>query len=493
MAMDEELDEVQVSARNRNPNAQTRVRRARDTLAPGSILPRVQALLNPALFRARGDTNALVEDVLDEDGPLGRIAATNPELVTELRQQANTPMSTKQHAQFRSALLGLVSDEVEREGKVRSQVLDNESFMESFAALDGAIPGIRDPKRQTLEESERRQIAILFKNAQALAPLDPEASKAAMVEVRKKADLLTANVRQLMEKNRRDAQLEDRALYANADEQVQEADDIIKSLRDDMDEKGLLREPHPAIVARAFAALGRAGDLPSSGINESAEAVGAQLGGLASKEGDGNMIQTAVQLAGKGLEKLKQGKDVDYLIKRLEFNKALVLEGYKNNRQQLLARFSPLGIELGEKPGEAYAVVHDAYEEQAGKIPSKASTPESEEADRTDSLRTMLDSELSAADELVKKVKPDAAANMPGAAQKLLNAISRQQTAQDDLAIFEDDLRIGAGRDMPPLASGGDAAAAIQVARARRQNRTDAATRSQVRQGIMESLRSRTR
>ncbi len=452
-------------------------------------------MLSPALFRERGDTNSLVEDVLAEDGPLGRIAATNPELVTEIRQQANTPMSTKEHAKFRSALLGIVGDEVEREGKVRSQLLDNQSFMEAFSALDGFIPGITDPKRQTLEESERRQVAILFEKAQQLAPLDPEASKAVMAEARKKADTLTANVRQFMEKNRLRAQLEDGALYANADEQVQEADDIIKSLRDDMDEKGMLREPHPAIIARAFAALGRAGDLPASGINESAEAVGAQLGGLASKEGDGNMIQTAVQLAGKGLEKLKQGKDVEYLIKRLEFNKGLVQQGYIKNREQLLARYEPLGIALGEKPGEAYAVVHDAYKAEADKIPTKAQTPAEQEEDRVSSLRTMLDGELGKADEEVKNTQPDAAANLPGAASRLAKALARQANARDDVALFEDDLRQQRGGELPVMkgVEPGMVEESIKGARMRRQARTEQSTRSAVRQGIMESLRSRTR
>lgn len=491
----EELAEVEVSGRNRNPNAATRVRRARETFAPGTFLPRVQALLNPRLFRERADTNNLLEDVFAEDGPLGRLAATNPELVNELRQQAANPMQSGEHKQFRSALLGLVGQEVEKEGKIRAQVADNEGFMRAFAALDSSIPGIRDPDRFTLEESERRQIGILFDQAQQLALLDPDASKAIMAEVRKKADTLTANVRQFMEKNRRDAQLQDAALWSTAQERINETNDIIASLRDDMDERGVLRDPHPALIGRAMAALGRSSDLPGSGINEAAEAVGGVIAAGTQGSDNGNILATAISLGGQAVDKLKQRKEVGYLIQRLEFNRGLIEKGYLDDRQKLAERFRGSGIELGQAPGEAYAVVDEAYQAEADKIPAKAGRDGQERDDQVSSLRTMLDDELRSADAAVEKLRPDAAANLPGAAERLASAMLRQQIATDDLAIFEDDLRQAAGKDLASVqgVDANEAQKALQLARARRKNRSDATTRASIRRATMEALRSHTR
>lgn len=495
----EELAAVDVSARNRSPGAATRFSRGKDVLAPGSFLPRVQSLLNPRLFRERGDTNALVRDAFAEGGPLAALAESNPAMVAEIRQQADTPMQPQEHKQFRSALLGLIGGEVEREGKIRAQIMDNEGFMAAFSALDSAIPGIKDPNRHTFEESERRQIAILYDQAQRLALLDPDASKAAMVEVRKKADLLTGNVRQLMGQTRKRATLEDTELY-NA------SDNALQMLRDASQELVAALEAGSVpdfVLDKALTAYGAASAVAAPNLSDAASAAvsGAASGGVEGARsglrslGIGLLVGAAVEGVQAGTEFFRGKAKTQALVKHLENAKAQVEQNYAANRQKLQERYAPLGIELGEQPGEVYAVLDEAYSTEAEKIPAAMLDKQGEQTDRTRSLRVMLDDELAAADDAVERLRPDAAANIPGAAARLASAITRQQTAQDDLAIFEDDLRQAAGVEMSsiPGIDVEQAGSAIEQARRRRQIRSDTATRSQIRTGIMEALRGHTR
>lgn len=498
----QELAAVDVTARDRNPGALSRVRRARETFAPGTLLPHVQALLRPGLFRERADTNSLLDSVFADDGALAALGAENPDLVAALRDQAGTPMSPGQHEKLRSVILGLVGDQVEKEGQIRAQVADNQAFMQAFSVLDGAIPGITDPKRNTLEESERRQVQVLFNQAQELALIDPDASKAIMTEVRKKADNLTANVRQHIEQQRKRAELEDIELFSSSDNALQllndASADYARAVASDKDIPDF-------VVEKMIKAYGAASAVAAPNLTDAAAAAisGAASGGVEGSGGkgalQGTLVGAAVGAVVTGVagtvEYFKDKKKVKQLAEYLETSKAQIRQNYAANRGKLQERYAPLGIQFGEQQGEVYAVVNDAYKAEAGKIPSKASTPESEQADRTEALRTMLESEQASADAAVEKYRPDAAANLPGAAQKLAAALARKQTAEDDLAIFEDDLRQAAGKDLTdiPGVEVADAEKAISLARARRKNRSDAATRASIRNGIMESLRSHTR
>jgi hypothetical protein len=83
----------------------------------------------------------------------------------------------------------------------------------------------------------------------------------------------------------------------------------------------------------------------------------------------------------------------------------------------------------------------------------------------------------------------------PVPASRLAKALARQSNARDDVALFEDDLRQQRGGELPSMKGIEPAMVeeTIKGARMRRQARTEQSTRSAVRQGIMESLRSRTR
>ncbi len=491
MADDQEqiLPEVGVKGRNRFQDAATRVSRATDVFSAGTFAPKIRALLQPGLYRERGDTNALLEDALADDGPLARISASNPELVTELRQQAANPMNERQHQQFRSSILQMVQGEVDRETKVRSTLQDNQSFLESFHALDSSIPGIKDPDKFTFEEAERKQILGLYQQAQQMAVLDPEGSKAIMADVRKKADALTVNVRTFMERNRKLAMADDTALSTSAREQINETNDILESLQHDSDERGFLKSPNEALIARAMAALGRAQNLPQPGFGEAGAASGAnvanQVGGA-----KGTLIGEGMALAGKLIDKVKQSGDVKDLMERLRFNAGLIERGYQQNRQALQKRYEPLGIRFGEQPGDVSAVLEENYRAEGDKIPAKTSTPEQSKKEQADTLRQMLQDEHAAASAAVEKLSPEASANMPGASQRLAAATARAQNAADDLAVFEDDQRAAAGGPEPQTE---DAAKAISQARARRKGREEMNSRGQVRTAIQESLRSRLR
>lgn len=486
---DEPIEEIQVEGVDRFPSIGKRAAGGKRHFAQGTFLPRVQAVINPRLYRERGDTSRLVEDVFADGGALGRIAASNPTLMTEIRQQAETPMSPKEHQQFRSAIMQLVGEEVEREAQTGLQIADNKAFMSAFAMMDGALPGARDPERETFEEAERKQIGVMYQQAQQMALLDPAASKALMADVRKKADALTSNVRTFMEKGRKRAIDEDVALFASAQEQVNETNDIIASLEHDADERGILRSPNEALIARAFNALGRAQNLPRPGddVANTGQNIGAGVGGL-----KGTLIGEAVALGGKIIDKTTESGDVRALIDRLRFNSQLVQEGYLANRKTLQDRYAPLGIEFGEKAGEVYATVADAYQKESDKIPAKASTPEQDETERTTTLRTMLNDEVASAEADEARAKPEAAANMPGASARLAAALQRAQNARDDRDLFEDDLRNAGSKNAAPLAAA-DTGETIKQARARRQARDTRQMHSQIRSGIMEALRGYTR
>lgn len=483
----DELDEVEVTGVDRTPGVVKRAKRAPGLLASGTVLPRLQGILNPALYRERGDTSRMVESVFGEEGALARLAASNPDLATEIRQQADTPMSVGEHKKFRSGLLALVGDEVAKEQRTQYQLRDNAGFMEAFSAMDAALPGVKDPDRFTFEEAERRQIAIMYQQAQELALLDPDGSKALMADVRKKADSLTANVRTQMEQIRKAARIEDSALFNAARERISETDDVVASLRNDMDDKGVFRKPNEAIIGRALAALGRANSLPSSGINEAATAAGAQVNAAAGGGTKGLILDTAIGIGGMVANKIKEGDDVAQLIERLEFNKGLIQKSYTEDRARLEQRYKPIGIAFGAEPGEVYAVLDENYKRAADQFPAKGAEPK----DKPEALRNMLTDEQEAAQAALEDVKPEASANMPGARERLAAAIERLNLANDDLAIFDADQAEATGKPLP--VAGDDAGAEVVKARQRRQARSETRAQGQVRKGIMEALRGYTR
>ncbi len=447
--------------------------------------------MNPRLFRERGDTNALVSDAFGEDGPLSSLSSTNPVLYDSIKQQADTPMTVQDHQKFRSAILGMVSDQVEKESKVRTQIADNQSFMQAFASLDAALPGIKNPDRFTYEEAERRQIGMMFKQAQEIALLDPDASKGIMVDVRKKADALAANTRTQMEQIRKSARLDDMALWTGAQEQVNETKDIIDSLRNDSDERGFLKSPNEALVARAMNQLGRASSLPRAGLGEAAGSaagatMGTSIGGV-----KGGLIEMGSQVLGSMVDKVTANGDIKDIIKRLEFNSQLVQAGYIQNRKALADQYAGAGIQFGEKAGEVYAVLDEQYQSEADKIPSKASDATTDKADKTNTLRSMLDEEVFSARRATEDVRPEASAGMRNSGSRYAAAMARQQAAEDDLAIFDDDQRQATGVPLVPAegVSLEDATKAVQQARMRRQARDEASTRSSIRRGISEALR----
>lgn len=483
----QELEEVSVQSANRAPTLLQRAKRAPGHFAAGTRFPRLQGIFNPALYRERGDTSRLVDDVLGEEGALARLAQTDPELVAQIRQQAETPMSVGEHQKFRSALVGMVSEEAAREQKVQYQLRDNEGFFNAFRTLDGFIPGIGDAKRDTREEFERREVETLFRQAQETALLDPDHSAALMGEVRKKADALTANIRGDMEKQRKIARAEDGSLWATMRERVSETNDVVEALRDDLAKKGLRRSPNDTLIARANALLGQAGDFPAAGIADAAEGAAAVV---PAGESSGNILGEGIKLAGKLADKALQKDDVEYLIQRLEFNKAQIQKSYIEDRAALAAKYKASGLEFGEQAGEVYSVPNEAYQREAEKIKAAPAKP----TDHTDSLRGMLADEVKSAEAAANKTAPEASANMPGAAARHAAAQERLQIARDDVAIFEDDERQRAGRELPPVAAGAeDPAIALREARQRRAMRQQKRDSGLVRQATMEALRRYTR
>jgi len=484
------IEEVAVSGTNRAPGVVKRAQRAPGHFAAGTVLPRLQGILNPSLYRERGDTSRLVDSVLGEDGALARLAQTNPDLATEIRQQSESPMTVGEHKKFRSALLNMVGDEVGREQKVKYQLQDNQSFFQAFKALDGFLPGAGDDKVDTREEYERRAVESLYQQAQEIALIDPDRSASIMGEVRKKADALTDNVRTDMEKQRRTARAEDGALWASARERITETSDVIRSLESDLDEKGLLRKSNPALVGRAMALLGRAGDIPAAGIAEASDSVGSAVAGSVENATAGNVLGEAIKIGGAALDKYKETKDVRYLIDRLKFNGQLVEESYTQDRAALADRYKAVGLQFGEKPGEIYSVPNEAYKREAEKIKAAPKKP----TDDTDSLRGMLTDEVSSAQAAVDKVKPEASANVPGAAARLASAMERLTIARDDSMIFEDDQRQAGGGAAPvPVVAGDDAAQELIKARQRRAARDQQRSSGLVRKASMEALRGYTR
>lgn len=481
---EQQLEEFNVSGVNRRPGVVKRAERAPGHFATGTVLPRLQGILNPGLYRERGDTTRLVDSVLGEDGALARLAATNPDLATEIRQQADSPMTRAEHQKFRSSLLGMVGDEVKREQQTQYQLKDNQGFYQAFRQLDGFIPGIGNKEVDTREEYERRQIDTLYQQAQEAALLDPAHSAALMGEVRKKADALTDGIRTDIEKQRRVARAEDSSLWATAREKLSETTDVVAALRDDLAKKGIRREPNAALMNRALTLLGRAGDFPTAGIVD--DAAGAVANVIPDESTAGNIAGEAIALATKGLKKGLESSDVAYLIDRLQFNAQQVAESYKQDRGALATKYKAAGLQFGEQPGEIYAVPNEAYEREAAKIQAAEKKP----TDTTDSLRGMLSEEVESATAAVEKLKPEAAANVPGAAARLAAAQERLTTARDDHAIFEADQPQAGG--VPVLATD-DAATELTKARKRRAVREQARDTGLVRKAITQTLRGYTR
>lgn len=481
-----ELEEQQAVGVDRSPGAVSRAKRARGHFASGTILPRLQGLLNPGLFRERGDTNRLVESVLGEEGALARLAMSNPDLAQEIRQQADTPMSSAEHEKFRSTLLGMVGDEVKRNERIKYQLADNQSFFDAFSTLRGFVPGYGNDEVDTREEYELREVQTLYKQAQAAALTDPDHSAAIMGEVRKKADALTANVRTDMEKQRKVARAEDGALWATARERLSETDDVIASLQDDLDKKGLRRDPSPVLIARANALLGQASDIPAAGFSEAADTAASMV--PQAEGGAGNLLGEGIRLAGKATDKALAASDVQYLIQRLQFNRGLLQQSYTNDRLALADKWKASGLQFGNKAGEVYSVPSEAYKREAEKIEAAPKKP----TDDVDTLRGMLTDEVASAQAAVDKTKPEASANLPGAAARFATATARLQMARDDADIFEADQQEAAANGQP-VERAPDAAANLLEARKRRAARQSQRDSGLVRKATMEALRRYTR
>src|SRR5512139_2875721 len=139
-----ELDPIEVSARNRFPTVTQRAERAPDVLSKGTLFPRLQAIFNPTLYRERLDTNSLMGQVFGEDGQLAHLATDNPALLQSIRDQAEVPMAPEEHEKFRSAILGMVSAEAEKQRKIETQLGANSGYMEALSLMDSALPGARD-------------------------------------------------------------------------------------------------------------------------------------------------------------------------------------------------------------------------------------------------------------------------------------------------------------------------------------------------------------
>lgn len=482
-----ELPEATVAGVQRNPGILKRMARAPMHLASGTFLPRLQGILNPSLYMERGDTSRLMDDIFTEGGALERLAAANPALAQEIRQQSETPMSVGEHRRFRSAILGMVEEEVARESKIQYRLADNANFMEAFRAMDAAIPGARDPERFTFEEAERRQVDILFRQAQEMATIDPDGSAAIMAEARKKADSLTSSVRTQMEQIRKAARVEDSALAVNTRNASQLVGDALQELRSAIAEKGVSDVPDH-VLQRAMQAYGTAGQVALTNVGDvvASGALGA-AGGLAGGPA-GALVSGAVAAAG-GIREFFKGKE-----KVLDLERSLAgmqeqfAANYQANRAALQERYKAQGLAFGEQPGEVYAVLDEAYKAASDKIPAKVPTEAEREADKESTLRQMLTDERDNAEAAMKRQEPEASANMPGASRRLAEARERQQRAQDDLAIFEADTMERSGGQVPE-----NAAAAITEARARRQSREQAATAARARAATAEALRSYTR
>lgn len=497
----QELQEVGITGRNRFPGAAQRVSRARETFSAGTVLPRVQALLNPRLFRERADTNNLVDGIFTEEGALGRLAIMHPEMAAEIRQQAESPMTAKQHQQFRSALLEMVGQEAAHESKVQATITENVNFMQAFSAMDAAIPGIRDKDKFTLEEAERRRIHIMFNQAQELALVDPDASRALMSEVKKKADDLTANTRQYFEQVRKRAAAEDISLYSAADNTAQ----MLRDAHEDLSRFIEADKDIPEFVLqKALTAYGAAGSMQLTslgqiGAHAVGEAVGGGVGGLTggglAGAGVGAVAGLGIGLTEGLISHFKDKKNIRALADTLVRAQEQVAANYQANRAKIMERYKPIGIEFGAQQGEVYAVLDEAYQAASSAIPESAAAAGREGAEQRETLALMLHDQLAAADREVDELTPQASANVPGASERLRVALERRQMAVDDMAIFEDDMRQESGQALSEI-EGIDADAAqeaIKQARMRRQTRQQAAMQSETRRAIREALRSHMR
>lgn len=491
MAANDELPEVTATGRNRFPGPLERFRRGREELSQGAFLPRVQALLSPGLFRERLDTNALMESAFGEGGQLEDLKQTDPETYQAIRDAAANPMQPGEHVKFRSAILDMVDGEVRRKQAIDGQIADNGGYMRVLALMDRAIPGINDPDMETYEEGERAQIQAEFERAQAAAQAgDVEGSKAIMTEVRKRGDALTANTRERMEQYRKQARIEDSALYSASDNARQ-------LLRDSMEDLRKYRErgevPPDFVLDKAVKAYGAAGALQTTTAGDAAAAAlgGGVGGGGAGMAGGvpGVLIGAGTGVVTGGIGGLKDyfksKKNIAALEAQLGDTLAQVDANYASNRATLAKRFAPVGIKFGEQPGEVYSTLGDAYQAASEKIPESAPrTPEQVNTDRTESLRKTLTSEQEAARAAVAAARPDAAANLPNAQSKLEKAMQREQEANDNLALFESDI---AGT-MP-----GREAGDVRDARKRREERAKSQRARDRQEGIVTTLRRFTR
>jgi hypothetical protein len=492
-----ELPTVQATQTKR-PGFWERVTGANKTLVEPGILGKITAPIlagaNPQLYNERVQTNKLVDSALAPDGTLAFMAASNPQLADELRSRAQQPMSSQEHEQFRSGILSLVGTEVKREQDTQYQLQDINNFRDSFHQLDGMFrqPTDATPGVISVDDARRRQVETLINQAQEVAKLDPARAKEMMADAKQKADSITEHAIGQLDKVEKSARIEDGDLASAHNEQITNINDIVGSLENDRDAKGVWRAPNPAIVARGMAQLGRASTLPTSGFSETAQAaapgVGAAVGGT-----KGGLIEAGVGLVGKVVDKITEGKDTQALIDRLNFQKQQLVKDYATNRQQLVDKYKPYGLQFGQQPGDVVAVVAQNYKDASGKIPDKTSTPEAKAADETATYRDALTQEVRDSMAAVDSLKNAAASNVPGARSDLAAAVERAGIAHDNLAIFEDDNSKQTGQPLPQGLQGDVAAKAIQQARARRNARDITRAHSQIRSAITDSLRNFTR
>lgn len=497
----QELDEVGVQPkRERNPGLFERVRRSGE-LAGSSVLRPLQAALNPSLFRERTDTDALMRTAFGEGGQLEELRQSDPELYQALQDASDSPMQATEHRKFRSAILDMIEGEVRRKQEIDATLADNGGYMRVLSLMDQAIPGMNDPDLKTFEEGERETIQADFERAQTLAQAgDAAGSKAIMTEVKKRGDLLTANIRQRMEQDRKRATIDDATLYQTSDNAAQALRDASQDLDRAIAKNEKDGTPIPDFVLqKALSAYGAAGSLQqvTPGQAAAAAAGGAITGGGAGAAGGlpGILIGAGVGAAGVGISELrdyfKSKKNITALSQQLRDSQMQVASNYAANRQKLAERYAPLGIKFGEQQGEVYAVLADAYKAEADKIPTAAPrTAEETNADRVESHRTRLTKEAEKAKAALEAARPDAAANLPNADRKLADANARAIQAQDDLLLFEDEL--ARGGNVAEVASG-DQLQNIRDARQRRKARADALRARDRQEGMVESLRSRLR
>jgi hypothetical protein len=484
MADQQELDMVTGEGRNRSPGALSRFESGASTFAPGTVLPRLQALIHPGLYRERGDTNDLVEKLTAPGGALANLEYDKPELWAQIKQQADTPMSVQQHNAFQSSLYGLVQGQIDNERKVQRTTQDNTAYMSSLAELRKFAPGVNDPKLKTYEEGELEQIDLGYKQAQEMALYDPEGSKALMADVKKRGDTLTQNLRGEMEKRRKAFFQEDSSLAVNSRNALSTVGDALEDLDKAIAKGGEIPEQ---VLNKALAAYGAAGNAAQTTAGDviTQTATGAATGAPAGLVGAG--IGAAIAAGGGVIQFFKSKERVQALRENLQGVQSQINRSYADNRAALGKRAQAQGLLLGEQPGEVYSVAQ-SYQAQADKIPDKASTPAQDDAAKNTAYENMLKKEQAAAQDALAKAQAPASARMPGADAMLAAAKERASIANDDLSIFQADMQ------QQPGAAGQEAAGSeITQARQRRAARSQHQKQSEIRAAIGESLRNHIR